>query len=542
MFQQSPESRLRELAAAAREQRLSADEATELNGMLEDSADLRKIFLQYELLQACLEMEMGREPAERTRVELNQPNWLVAAGPALYDLAVKPIALSMLVASLTITIILLSLALVRLSDDARPARVADQPQVRRDYVARIVNDADCQWRPVEQRDEPLSTGADLYAGERIELVEGAAEIAFDEGARIWIEGPTTLVLDQSDACLLESGRLTAAVPSRAIGFTVHTASAEMIDKGTHFAVLAEKSGRTELHVIEGKVLAQPPKGTDQSKFQFLLGAGDSMEFGVGALPSKIFDADVAAMFPRLADQQPEEQRHWEQEIEPWLDDPSLVAAWLCRAEDAVRHRLPNSAATDEQGRYAADSIAANWRYGRWSGKPALSFSGAGSPDRVEIANSQGDPFHFGEAFSISVWFRVERFEMPWQALVTKGDAAWRLHRSDKTNVLAFGTNGPDGANDLQGNTAVDDARWHHAVCVFERNEDSLVKMLYIDGKLDASEEVAAYELARIEAPVWIGNNAEQSMRTFHGQIDEVLLFNRALTAEETRIIFSAGVP
>ncbi|MEX1223375.1 MAG: LamG-like jellyroll fold domain-containing protein, partial [Pirellulales bacterium] len=490
---------------------------------LSDSAEARRVYLGYELLRACLEMEMSGGGASAAQPSRRFREWLAAGKEGIRSVMVSSMAISLLVAGLTITTILLSLALITPSNKARPQLGLDAREVRRDYVARIAGDAGCQWEGDSTREEPLTAGADLYAGERIVLQSGCAEIAFDDGARVWIEGPTVLVLDQSDACLLEVGRLSADVSQRAVGFTVHTAAAEMVDQGTQFAVFAEANGRAELHVLKGQVLARPPRGEAKSKFEFVLNDGESMSFGVGQPPSRLVDAKLDLAQPLFAFTAPPQDDRWREAVQPWLADPHLIAAWLCESQDARRHRLANRAESDAENKFAADSIAASWRIGRWSTKPALSFGGQGKPDRVEIANSRGEPFHLNGSFTLSAWFRTSQLTTEWQAIVTKGDTAWRLHRHGSDDVLAFGTNDGDSANDLRGSTAIVDGQWHHAVCVFEVEGEKVVKRLYLDGRLDASAEHPIFELARNESPVWIGNNFERPDRTFNGLIDEVLL-------------------
>lgn len=535
------EVRLLTLIAAARENRLSPEQASELDSRLSSSAEARRVYLGYELLRACLEMEMGGG-AGHTQPHRRLHDWFAAGREGVHAVMVSSMALSLLVAGLTITTILLSLALITPSNKARRQIGMDSREIRRDYVARIAGDAGCQWEANSTREEPLTAGADLYAGERIALQSGCAEIAFDDGARVWIEGPAVLVLDQADACLLEVGRLSADVPGRAIGFTVHTAAAEMVDQGTQFAVFAEANGRAELHVLKGQVLARPPRGETKSKFEFVLNDGESMSFEVDQTPARLTDVKLDLSRPLFAFSAPAQDDRWRQAMQSWLADPHLIAAWLCESQDARRHLLANRAKTDPEDKLAADSIAASWRIGRWSTKPALSFGGRGKPDRVEIANSRGDPFHLDGSFTISAWFRTSELTTEWQALVTKGDSTWRLHRHGTDDVLAFGTDNGDAAADLKGATAIVDGQWHHAVCVFEVTGEKVVKRLYLDGRLDASEEHPAHTLAQNDAPVWIGNNFERPDRTFNGLIDEVLIFSRTLSAEEITRLHAAGAP
>jgi len=117
-------------------------------------------------------------------------------------------------------------------------------------VATLTNGLNARWvgAPVSMEfGARLTTGSDLWM-----LQEGIAELTFDNGSRVVMEAPCEFSILTSDQILLNYGRLYAAVPKGAIGFTVNTPSARIIDLGTEFGIHAETGGDTSLHVIKGK--------------------------------------------------------------------------------------------------------------------------------------------------------------------------------------------------------------------------------------------------------------------------------------------------
>jgi len=64
----------------------------------------------------------------------------------------------------------------------------------------------------------LSTGGELHRGQRIELTSGFAEITFDSGAQVTLEGPASLDLNSAWEAALRHGTLKATVPPEAVGF------------------------------------------------------------------------------------------------------------------------------------------------------------------------------------------------------------------------------------------------------------------------------------------------------------------------------------
>lgn len=156
-----------------------------------------------------------------------------------------------------------------------------------------------------------------------------------------------------------------------------------------------------------------------------------------------------------------------------------------------------------------------------SANTAYTFNGANAyiqaPDALDVNHN---------AFTISVWILVNTWNKDWQAIVTKGDNSWRLHRNSNTDFIGFGTTGL-GNQDLAGTRSVNDGQWHHVVAVY----DGAKKSIYIDGTLDASVATTGTVSAN-NYPVRIGENAQATGRYFDGRIDEVALFNRALSEAE----------
>jgi hypothetical protein len=119
-------------------------------------------------------------------------------------------------------------------------------------VAWLVNAQDCRWEGADQR-----PGRDMRAGKELHLVGGLAEIEFDCGARVILQGPAGLRLVSPQTAQLLKGTLTARVPPRAQGFTVLTPHNKVVDLGTEFGLSVDDAGATRVKVFTGKVVAYP---------------------------------------------------------------------------------------------------------------------------------------------------------------------------------------------------------------------------------------------------------------------------------------------
>jgi len=120
-------------------------------------------------------------------------------------------------------------------------------------VARIEQVKDVRWR-----DEMApAIGVPLPADSKLAFQEGLAEVVFDGGARMIIQGPAEVELQSRSSAVLLRGNLTVEVPAEAHGFTVHTPNSTVVDLGTRFGV-AFQAGQTEVEVFVGSVLLRVP--------------------------------------------------------------------------------------------------------------------------------------------------------------------------------------------------------------------------------------------------------------------------------------------
>ena len=111
------------------------------------------------------------------------------------------------------------------------------------------------------------------AGRRLELLSGLAEIEFNAGSRVILEGPVIFEPDSTGAGFLQLGKLTAAVPKRAAGFTIQTPIATVVDLGTEFGVEVDRSGVTEMHVFQGQIEVTSSGETATIKRRLTAGRG-----------------------------------------------------------------------------------------------------------------------------------------------------------------------------------------------------------------------------------------------------------------------------
>jgi hypothetical protein len=197
---------------------------------------------------------------------------------------------------------------------------------------------------------------------------------------------------------------------------------------------------------------------------------------------------------------------------------------------------------ESSGLSAADSTGADT--GTYANSPGLGRPAAlaadsdtsvgfdGVDDAVDVPDSAA--LDITGPISVEAWIKVVAWDHDWQAIVTKGDTSYRLHRFLNTDNLSFTADGLSCA-DVQGTKNVDDGAWHHVVGVW----DGTTKSTYVDGVLDTSC-AASGTIATNSYDLGIGENFEQPQRNWDGSIDDVAVYARALSAAEVQLHYDSG--
>ncbi|MCG8509394.1 MAG: FecR domain-containing protein, partial [Rhodospirillales bacterium] len=380
------------------------------------------------------------------------------------------------------------------------------------------------------------------------------------GAIVVLEAPCDIQLLDENHVKLTRGRLVGRCPTaESKGFIVDTPNARIIDLGTEFGVHVDDRGVSEAHVFDGEIeltalasgkASQPARELAEGNAVRVNQIGTSIQAKeirpLAFVRGEEFDARIKA--------ETSPYHRWLAHSYALRRDPSLIAYYAFdKSADGVLVESRGDRAFD------GDIRGAEWVEGRFPWKHGLRFGGPGSKDRVELSAVASKRMDFQGSFSIAVWFKSEPFTSDWQSVISKGDNHWRVQRntlwdrhpqihSDRhePSALNFGHDDISYADvpDLPGRTPVDDGTWHQVVIVYEANSRGGVKYLYVDGVADAdSIEVPPLLPDEDESRVWIGGNSVKSKdREFHGVIDEVAIYERALTPDQIGELYRAGKP
>ncbi len=174
------------------------------------------------------------------------------------------------------------------------------------------------------------------------------------------------------------------------------------------------------------------------------------------------------------------------------------------------------------------------------GKKGGAYEFAATDSCIQAPNSPSLNVNQG---TFAAWFKV-----------AKADAAWRRIIEKRNYVLCIAGDSKDGKSKgklcagingrfwCYSDSAVADDNWRHAAATV----DGLKLKLYVDGKLQAQTVPCFGGIAPSESALTIGMNKsnpvqQEASQSFGGAIDEVMIFNRALSDTEIQVLAGVAV-
>ena len=529
----------------------------ELRARLESDADFRRQFIEEIRLLGMLRAVQSSEP-RWLRLE-DEVGWS-APQSADTDVLAKQVLqqnrkqqsrhrrLRWLLALAAALFLATGLYLATRPQPEEDQRAESSPPARA-QVAVVVQADGLQWQP----GSPSPRAGEVVTSGRLRLREGRLTLAFFGGASLTVQGPADLELLAADRVYCHQGRLRARVPRGAEGFTVLAPGYEIVDLGTEFGLNLEPGGKSKVMVFEGEASVSVLDKEGRSVRGALLEGRRAVEID----PAGAGIHDVPAQpdaFIRLAHFAPaplELDAGYAAEIlaaKPW-------GYW--RFESAEDDLVPNEVAE----------------------RPALQMLGG-----VELERSPGGngwarfrPGHLAQAllmdgewtppraggYAIELWLQADLpsptafSQTALVGLIAKDEGKIEKHLA-YLELAGRGRRSPHepcavrfldrwpaaisfGANVFSRRNMVP-SLWHHVVG--QKSGGTLE--LYVDGEQVGTSPVKlnaqnADDVATTACRLLVGRLKQRSqlpftneIRAFEGRLDELAVYDRALTPDEIR--------
>ena len=110
---------------------------------------------------------------------------------------------------------------------------------------------------------------------------------------------------------------------------------------------------------------------------------------------------------------------------------------------------------------------------------------------------------------------------------------FRITNANKLQFIPFFNSEAD--TDNIGATTIADGNWHQVAVTYQAGSGLL--KLYVDGSQDYSETEAGVALDKENSPLLIGIHGSQKNQEFNGLIDDVQIFNTALSAAQVKFLY-----
>lgn len=381
---------------------------------------------------------------------------------------------------------------------------------------------------VSNQDIPYTEGDTLNAG-IFEIGTGLAQIEFFSGAGVIVEGPAKLKLESAWKAQCLAGRLQVSVPDAAHGFTIDTPQYRAVDLGTEFAIAVNADGQSEIHVVDGEVRLDDFAGNELRRLTTGNGirstdVGGSFEEvsngGSGFVNRK-------ELLTRTRDDWRSSYQAWSESRQSLRTNKNLLVHYDFESQNLWDRQLSNRMGTGANGAI----IGARWTEGQWPGKGALEFKRITDRVRLQV------PGEFN-SLTLCARVRIEGFDQWLSSLLLTdgfeaGEPHWQI--SDKGELI-LGIAGAKPLNQFSMPVIQprDLGRWINLAVTVNRESGTVIH--YLDGQIVSTHKDVILPMLRIgaaEVGNWnSGNKTGHSIRSLNGRMEELLIFDRALTASE----------
>jgi hypothetical protein len=220
----------------------------------------------------------------------------------------------------------------------------------------------------------------------------------------------------------------------------------------------------------------------------------------------------------------------------------LIGYW--NFDDGAGTNANDASDSNNDGTLTNMDPPTDWVAGKAGNGGALDFAGDADDDFVSIANESDYDFTTGD-YTIAVWVYSDAAQVDYTGIVSKtagGSAtdAWGVGYSNASDKGRFFVNTTTGYHEALADSDIPTGQWVHLVGRLSGTEVGL----FVDGVKQGTTGTISGTRDANNGEVEIGRNTQggPTYDYFDGKIDEVRIYNRAITEAEVRYLYNKGGP
>ena len=388
---------------------------------------------------------------------------------------------------------------------------------------------------------PIEFGSELRRG-NFALTTGFVQVTLRQGASVIFEAPCAFELLGENEVRLTRGRAVATVPQAAKGFTIHTATSEIVDYGTEFGVEVHGDNATDVVVFKGLIeLREVSDGSGYTPLVKKITAGWAGKIDSGGALNEdlLIHSDVSGSYIR---QVPD----------------SVYAASVLRSRpfvywqfnESVRGEYPNA-----MGEFYACKTVGDIHLNDDAVNKGVVFPKGGKRDSYIFVDGVLQELRGSYEYTVEAWIKpsehnhstIVAFLDPSQEKGKKGNMVMMLEilggkgsiarRHDRNVVRFVHRNPPSGGGGTEIGTEESYRlnAWQHLVAVKREKEMVVYLNGVIIGSMADDSKVGLSPKLHI-GRLWTDRDGKSPSgdmrRNYFGEMDEIAIYDHALTLDE----------
>jgi hypothetical protein len=326
-----------------------------------------------------------------------------------------------------------------------------------------------------------------------------------------------------------------------IGFGVQTISAD-VTLGDSSVVLVDSSSDNITLILPyaGNVIGRvySIKKTSTSNSVWISGGGNLIE---DTNPIELPESNDLASVKLISN-----GNQWyileEKDTSITVTSENLIAWWKLDEQSGVTSLDSSSSGDDNSGTLINNSFSSNSQTGTlnsalyFHGDDDVGADGNGDGNGGYISVPDSSSLDISSAITMSLWFYVDEFDLTFPTMISKGAQNYRFYFSEASQKLnvRFVYDGAASIN-VTTSTVFSTMTWYHVAFTY----DGTTRIVYVNGQQEITS-VAVDSITTNNDSLIIGNFSAGGSRSFKGRLDDLRIYNKALSSQEIQAIYNQG--